>query len=107
MTTSMSDISLSLTREQQDYLYKRLSSIPESAKRDSVIIQIGNSLKNDHITYCGVFVDLPNGNKGMILVSIIDFGIQTGSPGCDYITKPSYIVDLPEMEIAMAKVEAL
>lgn len=107
MTTNMTDISLSLTREQQDYLHKRLSTIPESMQRDSVIIKIGNSLKNDNITYCGVFVNLPNGNKGMILVSIIDFGIQTGTPVRDYITKPSYIVDLPEMEIAMAKVEAL
>ena len=70
-------------------------------KRDERILAIANDLKSDDIAKGGIFVDLPNGNKGLIFFTIIDFGIKTKNPPPDKIVKSSYAVELPEMKMAM------
>ena len=70
-------------------------------RRDDRLIEIANDLKTDDIVKCGIFVDLPNGNKGLIMFTVVDFGIKTKNPSSDEIVKSSYAVELPEMQIAM------
>ena len=53
----------------------------------------------------GYFVDLPNGNKGMIRYEILDFGITSGNPAPKKITAASYVVDAPELKIALRGIE--
>lgn len=71
--------------------------------RDKMIVRIGNDLQLSNVTTCGIFVDLPNGNRGMILVKVLDFEIETGNSAPAKIVQNSYIVDLPEMEKAISE----
>lgn len=70
-------------------------------RQDDKLIEIANDLKTDAIVKCGVFVDLPNGNKGLIMFTVVDFRIKTKNSSPDKIVKSSYAVELPEMQIAM------
>ena len=57
------------------------------------IREIANQLQKSHSNDMWVFVDLPNGHKGMVLLQILDFGIKTGNKAPDKIIKATYEID--------------
>lgn len=94
MTTNTTEIIMTRTDEN--------GKMPQEC-RDEMIVRIGNDLKRSKVASCGIFVDLPNGNKGMILVRVLDFQIKTGNLAPEKIVQSSYVVDLPEMEMAISE----
>ncbi len=72
---------------------------------DKFALRYATKLYRMGVADAGYFVDLPNGNKGMIRYEILDFGITTGNPAPKKITAASYVVDEPEMRIALEGVE--
>ncbi|MDD3098860.1 MAG: hypothetical protein PHW36_00730 [Bacilli bacterium] len=106
MTPNMTEFKMNLTLNQQKFLSKKINGNTPRKIRDKMIVRIGNSLKSSKVKSRGVFVDLPNGNRGMILVKVLDFNIKTGNPIPDNIVQSSYVVDLPEMEMAVSEAES-
>ena len=43
------------------------------------------------------------GNKGMVMCKVLDFNIPTGNSSPEHISKSSYEVDLPELELATSE----
>ncbi len=83
----------------------RIKDIGSGRNTRQIMLEIGNYLKSSQISKCGIFVDLPNGNRGMVLCKVLDFNIPTGAPFPTEITPASYVVDMPEMKMAMSEVE--
>jgi len=73
--------------------------------KDEIALKLANKMHGSGVQNFGVFVDLPNGNRGMIRSEILDFGISTGNPAPEKITDASYVVDEPEMMMALDGVE--
>lgn len=65
--------------------------------KDEIALKLANKMRGSEVKNFGVFVDLPNGNRGMIRSEILDFGIPTGNPAPEKITDASYVVDAMEM----------
>ncbi len=105
MKRIMTGIMMSLTHEQQEFLSNKLNGKITQENCDETIVKIGDFLYSSNQATCGVFVDLPNGNKGMILVKVLDFDIKTGNPTADKIVRSSYEVDLPEIQMALLESE--
>jgi hypothetical protein len=69
------------------------------------MLLIGNNLLSSKLTTSITFVDLPNGNKGMVMCKVLDFNIPTGNSSPEQISESSYEVDSPELELAMSEAE--
>ena len=85
--------------------FESLESLPLTSARAQLMLLIGNNLLSSKLTTSILFVDLPNGNKGMVICKVLDFDIPTGNSSPEQISESSYEVDLPELELAMSEAE--
>ncbi len=83
--------------------FESLESLPLTSARTQLMLLIGNNLLSSKLTTSIIFVDLPNGNKGMVMCKVLDFNIPTGNSSPEHISKSSYEVDLPELELATSE----
>jgi len=83
-------------------IVKPESQSPAST-RTQLMLLIGNNLLSSKLTTSIIFVDLPNGNKGMVMCKVLDFNIPTGNSSPEHISESSYEVDLPELELATSE----
>lgn len=73
--------------------------------KSSIAVKLANKMHKSGVKTFGAFVDLPNGNRGMIKCEIMDSDIPTGNPAPKKITAASYVVDAPELKIALRGIE--
>jgi|LSQX01.2.fsa_nt_gb hypothetical protein len=85
--------------------FESLESLPLTSARAQLMLLIGNNHLSSKLTTSILFVDLPNGNKGMVMCKVLDFNIPTGNSSPEQISESSYEVDLPELELAMSEAE--
>lgn len=83
--------------------FESLEPLSLTSARTQLMLLIGNNLLSSKLTTSIIFVDLPNGNKGMVMCKVLDFNIPTGNSSPEHISKSSYEVDLPELELATSE----
>ena len=83
--------------------FESLKSLSLTSTRTQLMLLIGNNLLSSKLTTSILFVDLPNGNKGMVMCKVLDFNIPTGNSSPEQISESSYEVDSPELELAMSE----
>jgi hypothetical protein len=73
--------------------------------KSTVAVKLANKMHKSEVGLFSVFVDLPNGNRGMIKCEIKDTDIPTGNPAPIRITEASYVVDVPELMMIFTGME--